>query len=219
MQQILLFDIDGTLINTEDGVMQQIVHQSIEQAGYAVTKEKQAFSGRTDTDIFKSLTLSPDYDIDKTKTVYFSHLQNSLQANHIKVIEHVHSTLEWLQNANCSIGILSGNYRESAAIKLTKAGLNHYFNWEIGAYGCDHSDRNYLPKAAYHRTIAHFKMINIPTENFWIIGDTPKDIACAKFFGAKSIAVSTGYYTAEQLEVHNPDFLIENLSTLSQIIS
>jgi|AntAceMinimDraft_1070359.scaffolds.fasta_scaffold19331_2 phosphoglycolate phosphatase-like HAD superfamily hydrolase len=218
MQQILLFDIDGTLINTQRGVMQQIVHQAIENAGYLVTKEKQAFSGRTDTDIFRSLTLTPEYDVDRTKAVYFAHLEKELQKNHINVIDHVESCLASLIDSKHSLGILTGNYRESATIKLTKAGLHNFFNWEIGAYGCDHAERNFLPNEAYKRTLAYLKATNIPAHNFWIIGDTPNDIACAKYFGAKSIAVSTGYFSSEQLAMHKPDYLVENLSSLAQII-
>lgn len=218
MKQILLFDIDGTLINTQKGIMQQIVCQSIETAGYLLTSEKQAFSGRTDTDIFRSLTLTPDYDVNKTKAVYFSHLEECLQKAHILVIEYVEHCLSALRNTGHYVGVLTGNYKESATIKLTKAGLNHFFNWEIGAYGCDHAQRNYLPKKAYKRTLNFLKTSEIHPSNFWIIGDTPNDIACAKFFGAKSVAVSTGFFSSEQLAVHNPDYLIDNLSTLPEII-
>lgn len=218
MQQFLLFDIDGTLINTQEGVMHQIVQQAIVNAGNEIRKEKQAFSGRTDTDIFSSLTLTPNYDVNKTKAVYFAHLEMELQKQHITVISEVEQCLDSLKNTTHSLGILTGNYKESATIKLTKAGLHHYFNWEIGAYGCDHANRNHLPNEAYKRTLAFLKATDIAASNFWIIGDTPNDIACAKYFGAKSVAVSTGYFSAEQLQAHNPDFLVENLALLTQII-
>lgn len=218
MHKILLFDIDGTLINTQKGVMQQIVQDAIVQAGYVVSTELQAFSGRTDTDIFRSLTLTPEYDVDKTKSFYFSHLQNMLKTEHITVIEHVQESLATLLNTNYTLGLLTGNYKESAKIKLAKAGLDHFFNWEIGAYGCDHASRNHLPKAAYSRTCTYLKATNIPADNFWIIGDTPNDILCAKYFGAKSVAVSTGYFKTEELAKHKPDFLVESLSTITDII-
>jgi phosphoglycolate phosphatase len=45
-----------------------------------------------------------------------------------------------------------------------------------------------------------------------VIGDTPLDIRCARAIGAKALAVATGTFSAPQLEAHQPDWAVENLS-------
>ena len=51
-----------------------------------------------------------------------------------------------------------------------------------------------------------------------VIGDTPRDIACGKAFGARTIAVATGTWSYAQLAEHQPDFLIADLSDVDCVI-
>ena len=72
------------------------------------------------------------------------------------------------------------------------------------------SDRNRLGPIALTRAAAHAGR-NFTTEETWVIGDTPKDIACAHAMGARCLAVSTGRFTAAELQVHRPDRVVESL--------
>ena len=51
-----------------------------------------------------------------------------------------------------------------------------------------------------------------------MIGDTPRDIACGKALGARTIAVATGTWSHEQLAKYQPDFLIDDLSNVDGVI-
>ena len=51
-----------------------------------------------------------------------------------------------------------------------------------------------------------------PPDRIYVIGDTPRDIECGKAFGAKTVAVATGYYSREALASHDPDFLFDDFS-------
>jgi len=87
-------------------------------------------------------------------------------------------------------------------------GLHAYF--PFGAYGCDHADRNLLGPLALQRAAAHAAR-SFTAEETWIIGDTPKDIACARALGARCLAVATGRFSVSELEAAGADFVIGSL--------
>jgi phosphoglycolate phosphatase-like HAD superfamily hydrolase len=91
------------------------------------------------------------------------------------------------------LGLLTGNLEPVARLKLARAGLGNYFEPGVGGFGSDHEDRTELP------AIARARAGGYPREQTVIVGDTPRDIACARADGLRCIAVATGPFTAEQL--------------------
>ena len=51
-------------------------------------------------------------------------------------------------------------------------------------------------------------------EQILVIGDTPRDIQCARHIGAKMLAVTTGGAKSEELKEYRPDWLVEDLTKL-----
>jgi phosphoglycolate phosphatase-like HAD superfamily hydrolase len=102
-----------------------------------------------------------------------------------------------------------------AQLKLESFGLWQYFR--LGAYGSDHHDRNALVPVAQQRLqtlLGHA----IPGQQTYVIGDTPRDIACARAHGACAIAVATGSYSVEALQQHQPDYCFVDLSDTAQVV-
>ena len=80
-----------------------------------------------------------------------------------------------------------------ARLKLARAGIGKWFRSAPGGFGSDSEDRAALPPIARRRA-GH-----VPREQAVVIGDTPRDIACAKADGVRCVAVTTGQYRTEQL--------------------
>ncbi|MDQ5845427.1 MAG: HAD hydrolase-like protein, partial [Acidobacteriota bacterium] len=79
-------------------------------------------------------------------------------------------------------------------------------------------DRRVLPALAADRIRKHLQL-DLPPEQFIVIGDTPNDIECAKHFGARSLAVNTGrFYSEAELIACKPDVLIPDLSDLDRVM-
>jgi phosphoglycolate phosphatase-like HAD superfamily hydrolase len=95
------------------------------------------------------------------------------------------------------LSLVTGNYEPVARLKLARAGLGEWFPRGQGAFGSDSEDRAALPPIARRRAgcegVAH------PRERTIVIGDTPRDIACAHADGVRCFAVTTGPYGAEAL--------------------
>jgi phosphoglycolate phosphatase-like HAD superfamily hydrolase len=112
------------------------------------------------------------------------------------------------EHPEATVGLLTGNAASGAAAKMRHFGLAEHF--QFGAYGCDHADRNRLGPIALERASAHAGRSFSPNET-WVIGDTPKDIACAHAIGARCLAVATGSFSAAQLAARGADQVVESL--------
>jgi len=121
-----------------------------------------------------------------------------------EVLQAVHEHPRYLS------ALLTGNIEPAAHLKVEVAGLANFFTLP-GAFGDESFDRRDLPAKAVQRINRHLGL-ELPPEQFIVIGDTPNDIACARHFGTRVVAVATGrIHSAEELRVLQPDALLPNL--------
>lgn len=110
------------------------------------------------------------------------------------------------------IGLLTGNIRLGAEIKL-----RHFQLWEefqTGGFADDHSDRNQIAAVARDRA-GGLLPEKLGGEEVLVIGDTPLDIECGRAIHAKVLAVATGGFDLEQLQAHQPDWAVADLSQVT----
>jgi phosphoglycolate phosphatase-like HAD superfamily hydrolase len=114
--------------------------------------------------------------------------------------------------------LLTGNLEPAAHLKLRLVGLSGFFQELRGAFGDDSHDRRDLPAIAAARINTELKLTLSPAQ-FIIIGDTPNDIACAKHFGARSVAVCTGRFDNHaSLAAHHPDAILPDLADTELVL-
>ena len=114
------------------------------------------------------------------------------------------------------LALLTGNYADAAAVKLAHFDLWRYF--KCGAFGEDHGDRNHLVPVAIHRARACGLPPHVETMHTVVIGDTPRDIACAHAHGARCLAVATGDYSAETLRQAGADVVFDDLRDTAAVL-
>ena len=93
------------------------------------------------------------------------------------------------------LALLTGNLEPIAHLKLGRAGIGSYFERGQGGFGSDSEDRDRLPAIARARASSP----PWPQERTVVIGDTPRDIACARADGVRVAAVTTGMFGAPEL--------------------
>lgn len=113
------------------------------------------------------------------------------------------------------IGLLTGNIEKGARVKLGSLGLNEFF--PFGAFGSDHEDRNRLLPIAVQKMRDHTGD-ETAYENCIVIGDTPRDVQCAKPYGAVTVAVATGRYGLQALQETKADYVFEDLTVATEAI-
>ena len=116
----------------------------------------------------------------------------------------------------CLVGLLTGNIEAGARIKLRPTGL--WPRFRLGAYGSDHADRNRLPEVAARRAEALVGRV-FRGPDVVVIGDTPRDIECARAFGASAVAVATGRLGVAELRAHVPDHLFADLGDTERVLA
>jgi len=213
---LCLFDIDGTLIDTRGAGMTALIAACRDVFG----DDGPPLDLAGATDLGLVATFRDHYGIDPAETAlaerffetYHHHLDRQLNADDYPgtLIDGATVLVEALAgNRDIALGLLTGNTARGANLKVRRHGLDHHF--PFGAYGCDHADRNLLGPIALERAARHHGRA-FDASITWVIGDTPRDIACAKAIGARCLAVATGSFSAAQLAEYAPDRVCESLA-------
>ena len=206
---LLLFDIDGTLLAKAGAAHRDALYAALlEVHGVDAKMVRGTLSpaGRTDGEIARALLLQAgvsarqiderarDVQIECCR-VYARICPPDLSD---KLVPGVVELLEWLAGrSDVTLSLVTGNYEAVARLKLSRAGVGRYFDAGQGAFGSDSEDRAALPPLARRR--AGRLGSPHPRERTIVIGDTPRDIACAHADGVRVFAVATGPYAADDL--------------------
>jgi phosphoglycolate phosphatase-like HAD superfamily hydrolase len=110
------------------------------------------------------------------------------------------------------LSLVTGNLEPVARIKLDRAGIGHHFPGGQGGFGSDHETRDELPPIARARASAP----PWPRERTVVIGDTPRDIACARADGVRVAAVGTGPFAVEALA--DADAVVDDARALLPVL-
>jgi phosphoglycolate phosphatase len=147
---------------------------------------------------------------------YLEALPEALAARPGQVLPGVVELLEALTDRpEVCQGLLTGNLRRGAQIKLAHFGLWGYFSF--GVYGDDTETRSDLGALALQRACEQHATAFGPDQTV-VIGDTPHAIECGKTVGARTLAVATGRYTREQLAEHGPTELFGDLADTERVL-
>ncbi len=220
MQRLLLFDIDGTLIRMRRGFGAPAVFGVFaDMFGVDIPADfTHDCSGKTDLWIFLEIAARFDVARDEvfSRAVEIRERVEAVQAaecrpDTVQVLPGVQEVLNILSaERKISLGLLTGNMEGAGFAKLRPHALDVFFHF--GAFGSDHHLRNELPPIALNRARDLHPGIDFRPERSLIIGDTHRDIECARAGGMKAAAVATGRFNAEELGRHAPDALFNDLS-------
>jgi phosphoglycolate phosphatase len=218
---LLLWDIDGTLINADRAGERSILILIRDLYDRELEKLPVALQGRTDTSIARDVLAflgvpATTEEETRFKRAYLSLLPHTLPRGKARILPGIKEMLDAVHaHPEIHQGLLTGNLEEGARLKLTFLGIWSYF--EFGAYADDSHIRDELGPFALAR--AKEKLgIEFPPERVYIIGDTPHDIACGKAIGAKTIAVATGNFTCEQLAAEKPTHTFQDFADTQALL-
>lgn len=225
MPLLLLFDIDGTLMDTGGAGLGALLDAAEECFGVSRDAIPPLdLAGATDAgvvgklfaDVGRSLT---DEAVRRYHDSYLGHLQHRMNSDSfsgvlLPGVGQLLGSLKSMQDVH--LGLLTGNVRRGAEIKLRRFEIHGHFL--DGAFGDDADNRNQLGPIALQRMKAAASA-DLTADGTIIIGDTPKDIACADALGARCLAVATGRFEERELQALRPWRTLRDLSSTADVLS
>jgi phosphoglycolate phosphatase len=208
-RRLLLFDVDGTLLSGAAHAHARALWAALHDVhGIDATRVHStvAPAGRTDGEIARLLLLAAgvsasriDERADDVRAACCEHYAQLCPPDlSDTVIPGIPALLAQLsERDDVVLSLVTGNFEPVGRMKLSRAGLGRFFAAGQGAFGSDSEDRTMLPEIARRR--AGTNGTAFPRERTVVIGDTPRDIFCARADGVACIAVTTGPYDAAQL--------------------
>jgi len=216
--QLILFDIDGTLVLTQGAGRASTRHAMLDVFGTDSGLDNHIFGGKTDWRTLHELLAERAYSADELGS-FIPHYEAAMEYHLERIIADfavipctaaLDLVQELRRRGSPTLGILTGNVSTTAPIKLRAAGFDP--DWfPVAAYGSEAMERNELPAIALARAEKWLGR-RIAPQQVAIIGDTPWDVACARASGALAVAVLTGYSKHEELAATQPDYLLDDLS-------
>lgn len=222
MKQLVLFDIDKTLIDRSECHHQAFIHAFKEIFDVDTSVDVINYHGKTDPQIMHEVLLKEglnENDICPLKDTFLDDLSryfiDNVKYDKIRVMDGCQVLLKELKNKKVMLGLLTGNIEPIAYAKLNHVHLGHYF--KLGGFGSDSYYRPNLVKAAINRAIEYFGFIQ-NQNNVFVVGDTPLDIAAGLKSGVLTIGVASGEYSVEELEYSGANFVLEDLSNSKRFL-
>ena len=221
MRTLYLFDIDGTLMLSGGAGMRALDRAFQSRFGVAGALESIKPGGKTDPMILEELfglrlgRAPTSAEFDEIIALYLPLLEAELGgAPGFRIMPSAVETLDFLAShaPALALGLVTGNVREAARIKLERAGL--WPRFAVGGFGCDHRDRPRLVERAIQRACELAGVAALPPEQVIVVGDTPLDVEAARACGVRAVAVATGTATRADLVACAPDVVLDTLAEL-----
>jgi phosphoglycolate phosphatase len=220
--QLVLFDIDGTLLISAGAGKRSLAGAFMELHGVEAF-EGYDFIGKTDLGILEegfSLYVGRPALPGEAAAVAGRYLQLlkaelARRKEAVIILPGIRELLEALDDAEVLVGLATGNLEGGAALKLAAVGLDQAFSF--GGYGSDSKDRTRLTSLAIERA-REFSGMDIPTERVLVVGDSILDVWAGHGAGAHVLAVGTGWTDEAILQAEGPEFYLDDLSATNAVL-
>lgn len=209
----LLFDIDGTLMQT-GGAGMGAIRETMNDLFGVDDVPPVKLAGRTDqgimTDVFSSVGQDFEHHREAFNEGYWRRLPLFLEQSTGSLLPGVAVLLDTLrQQQDVQLGILTGNSEAAARIKLSHFEIEHFF--DFGGFGDVHASRNDVAEVALGAAKSYLGDA-FDKGKVCVIGDTLNDIVCARSIDANVVVVGNGSGCSEELLAAKPDRMLANLA-------
>jgi phosphoglycolate phosphatase-like HAD superfamily hydrolase len=226
IRRVLLWDVDGTLVKT-GGLGAAVFDVALERVLGVRPEVRVRMSGKTDPQIVREYL--SDMGIEETPDLIkavLGHIERELAAVAAAGRLAAEGTAcpgaatilsELATRPSVLSTLVTGNVYPNAVVKVAAFGLDKWLDLSVGAYGSDNHDRTVLVPRAMSR-IAKQTGWRAEPNQVWVIGDTPRDLECARSAGVRCLLVGTSRYSADSLEGIGANAVLDDLSDTRAVV-
>jgi phosphoglycolate phosphatase len=225
-KRLILWDIDGTLLSTRK-IGRYALEQGVAVAAGLDDIPTVKMSGKTDQRIMREIMQAAGLDDDRIDDLLPEAMAASIEVlaksqDRLTSEGIVHPGVGTLidrlaQTPGVRQSLVTGNLSPNARVKVAAMGLDAHIDFEAGAYGDDHHDRNELVPMALER-VEQLRGETYDPDEVWVIGDTEHDLACARAAGVRCLLVGTNWDGVDDLSGLEPDHYVRDLSETDALL-
>lgn len=204
----ILFDLDGTLIDTNELINLSFYH-TFQKFGYQFTHDEiLAFNGPPLVETFQNI------DLAQSEAMITTYREHNLvhHDDYVKAFPNVKETLKVLKNKDISLGIVTTKMRDTAIRGLEVTGIEAYFDAIVGLD--DVSNAKPHPESVLNA----MKVLHADPETTLMVGDNWHDIKAGHNAGVKTAAVAWSLKGEEFLQGYEPTYMLYDMFDLLEII-
>ncbi len=212
----ILFDIDGTLVDTGGAGAASWKLAFDERYGIPADSGQFTDTGMTDPDVGRKtfeavLERKPDgKEFTRLLERRLHHLHKTVEESEgYRVLDGVEELLPKLIDDGYMLGLVTGNVEAAAHVKLHRAGLNRFFSF--GGYGSDAGERGEITRIALRRASLVYGEEVAPGQAL-TVGDTPLDVEGAHAAGIECVGVASHHFDEAQLREAGADYVLGSLA-------
>ena len=205
----VLFDLDGTLINTNELIIESFLHTlNYYYPGKYQREDILPFIGPPLIDTFQRI--NPEKAEEMVRRYReFNHAQHDLL---VKEYDHVHETVRALKEKGLKLGIVTTKIRDTVMMGLKLTKMDSFFDAIITLDDVQHAKPHHEP------VLSALKLLGSEPSNALMVGDNLHDIEAGKNAGTLTAGVAWSIKGREYIESLKPDFVLDKMSDLLDIV-